>query len=164
MALTSGGLAAQLESAFILLTGPSNPNAAGEVSNAWAAYFKTATLSGFVPVPAAVDAGALAFKAALGFVSDATPAAGAAGWQAAVAAFWAHLQSVPLTYWPGFTGAGVSPAGIVSIGAGLVTQFGVNIAPSTTTAQAATNIAGVLHSLGGIGGTVTVLGTPTPIL
>jgi hypothetical protein len=162
MPLASSTLSTQLQAALATLNGPSAPDAPTTIAAAWAAYFKTASLSGTPPVPAAVDAGASALKAALTFTNG-SAAAGASIWQTAIAAFWTHLQGAASTYWPGAT-PGTPPAGITAIGAGLVSQFGVNINPSTTTAQAAANIAGVLHASGGIGGTVTVATVPIAIL
>lgn len=131
-------------------------------ANAWATYFKTATLAGAPPVPALVDAGAAQLKAALTLTSNSSASDGAALIRTSLTAFWTHLQANAAAYWPGATPGAPSP-GLASVDAALLGAFAANLDAATTSEAATTRLADALH-LGGVGGSLTLAGTPIPIL
>lgn len=132
------------------------------LGNAWTSYFKAATLAGIPPLPAQVDAGVAQLRAAMVFTGNATAAEGAATMRTALVAFWSHLQSNADAYWSG-AAPGAPSAFLASVDDALVGAFAANLTPDTTRANAVTRLADALH-LGGIGGTLTIAGTPVPII
>lgn len=130
--------------------------AAAALANAWAAYYQGASVSG-VPVGNIASAKS-AFQSALTGMS--APNAFAAKATAAVNAFWGVIVPAGATLWivPGFTTILITPPpSIASITAALLTLFANNsVNPAVTLAQAANDIATILHTSGGLGGIATL--------
>lgn len=154
MALSEGTLASGLQT---MVPTMDEGEAITRLVNAWASYFEGAEVLG---VPAdSLDGASSAMEGALGALN----VDGAVGMQAGVVAFWGVVTSAAATIWvfpPNLAGPAVPPPGAAGIAAALLPVFSANVASNASLEEATENIAAVLHSLGGQGGTVTV--TPPP--
>jgi len=130
------------------------------IAQAFGAYFKAAT----PPVIAmAIDDDAVpAMADALDLPPGATPAEGAAALTAGYAAFWAEMVSAPATFFASATVVAPPAIGLAALPGAFVTQFGANLNPGITTAQAAANLAAAIHANAGVGGFVT-FASPPPV-
>lgn len=162
MPLNPATLVSELESALTELTGESAPDAKTRICEAWGVYFKESTLAGIPVNSAAVDSGVSTMASAMTFVNGATAAAGANVFLLGLTAFWTHLQGNAPTYWAAATPGTPSP-GLGAVSASLIATFAANNVPGITIPVAAAALATSLATCG-VGGTLTVAGSPTPIL
>lgn len=164
MALSQSTLASEMQAAIELLTAPGAPSAEQLQAQAFGNYFKGATFVGVPVVPSSVDSLAVpAMAAAMVFTVPGTPSSGAAALTAGYSAFWGAIVAAPASFWPA---AGVvTPAtGLASLSSALAATFPTNNNPSTTKAQAAANLAAVIHANAGLTGSALLGLAPTPIV
>jgi hypothetical protein len=169
MALSQSSLASGLTS---LVPTVVEATAAAALANAWNTYFSVASVTGIPIAPAILASATSAFQSALTGMS--VPGAGAAKIQAAVTAFWGSIVGAAAAAWiiaPSVVTLVTPPTTTSGIAAALAPVFAASSAdPTKTIVQAASDIAAVLHTNGGVGGIATVQPppiappVPTPIL
>lgn len=136
-------------------------------SDAWASYFQAASVQGTPPVGGMLNAGLAAAQEAMksAMVGMSAPNAGSTKIQAGIQAFWDVVAAQAAVIWlpaPNVvTPPAVAPPTLSSIASALESVFSSNTSGNLSLAQAAQNIADVLHTNGGMGGTVTIT-TPAP--
>ena len=165
MALSQSMLASEMQAALDALTAPSAPSAEQAQAQAFGNYFKDAQHNAVFILPGPVDSLAVpAMTAAMTFTIG-TPATAAAVLTAGYTAFWGAIVASPAAFWPA---AGVvTPAvGLATLAVALAAVFPVNNAPSITKAQAAANLAAVIHPSAGLTGSALIGAGPAfaPIL
>lgn len=169
MALIQSSLASGLTG---LVPTPVEATAAAALANAWSTYFAGASVTGIPIAPGILASATSAFQSALTGMS--APGAAAASIQAAVTAFWGSIVGSAAAAWimpPNTVTLVAPPPTTGGIAAALAPVFAASSAdPTKTIAQAASDIAAVLHTNGGLGGIATVQPplpappVPTPIL
>jgi hypothetical protein len=131
-------------------------DAINTLATAWETYFSAASVQG---VPClTLSAPMAAFRAALVGMSAAN--AGPNKIQAAVDAFWGVVAGSAATIWLPVPNVVVPPAikppTISGIAAALSSVASASTAANASLEQASNDIAAVLHTNGGLGGTVTI--------
>jgi hypothetical protein len=139
-------------------------------ADAWDTYFQGASVAG---VPCAGGTTSAAKSAMIGAMTGLS-VTGAAAMQAGVTAYWGAITPSAATVWvvpPNTVPSATPPPGLGGLSALLLAVFASNAAdPTKTISQAASAIAAVLHTNGGLGGIAVVQPppvappVPTPIL
>ena len=156
MALSQSTLASEMEAAITQLTAPGAPSAEQAQAQAFGDYFKDATHNGVAILPSPVDSLAVpAMVAAMAFTVPGTPSSGATALTAGYTAFWGAIVAAPVTFWPA-AGVVTPAAGLATLATAIAVVFSTNNDPSITKAQAAANLASVIHPNAGLGGTALI--------
>lgn len=161
MPLLSTTLATELET---LEPSASEAVAISRLVDAWEVYWGDATVNGIAATPGSFGAGLSAMSAAL--VGMSAPGAGAAAIAAGVSAFWTAVAPLATAIWitaPIVLVPPITPPTLLgSLSAALTATFASNTVGELTLAQAAQQIAAVMHANGGIGAFVPGSVLPAP--
>lgn len=137
--------------------------AAEQLASAWTKYFGDASISG-TPVGGSLDSAKAAMKSAL--LGMSAPGAAAAAIQSGVTAFWGVVAPAAATMWtlppPATVVSAVPPPTLSAIAAALTGVFAGNTTGGVDLDTAASNVATVLHTNGGLGGISQVFVPPGP--
>ena len=163
MALDLSTLSDNIAGALSDMTEPGAPDANLRLSQAFGEYFKGATVSEVTALDSVVNLAVEAMASHLVFTEEGSSDSAAAAFQNALAAFWVVIQGSSATCWPGCT-AGAPPANVASIAELMPPVFAANNMHGVTREEAAQNLATFLHTVAGLGGTVTIALAPVPIL